>query len=244
MIDPVAEILSGAAGSDLLIIADHSSNRVPQGIDLGISPALMEQHMALDIGVDPLVREVASRLACHAILARVSRLVVDLHRERDELAAIPVASDGHNIPGNERLSPAERELRLEHYWDPYHQLIAERVEALKPRILFAIHSFTPRLAARPEEKRPWEVGILYNQDSRAAHVAIALLRNAGIVTGDNQPYSGQDLNLTMDLHAETRGLPYLVVEVRQDLIGDPVGVRAWANRLTPILRATAEALAS
>ncbi|HEY1145952.1 MAG TPA: N-formylglutamate amidohydrolase, partial [Allosphingosinicella sp.] len=69
-----------------------------------------------------------------------------------------------------------------------------------------------------------------------------LLRAAGIRTGDNEPYSGQDLNATMDLHAETRGLPYLVVEVRQDLIGDERGVALWADKLTPIVRATAEAL--
>ena len=239
----VAEILSGAVDSGLLLIADHASNRIPPGIDLGVADALMHQHMAVDIGVDLLAREVAGRLGCPAILATVSRLVVDLHRERDELAAIPVLSDGHAIPGNEGLSPAERERRLERFWDPYHALIAETVERLQPRILFALHSITSRLSTRPEEERPWEVGILYNQDARAAHIAIDLFRQAGIVTGDNQPYSGQDLNATMDLHAETRGLPYLVVEVRQDLIGDAAGVARWADRLTPVLRATARALA-
>jgi predicted N-formylglutamate amidohydrolase len=69
------------------------------------------------------------------------------------------------------------------------------------------------------------------------------LREAGVVTGDNQPYSGLDLNLTMDLHAESRGIPYIVVEVRQDLIGDPDGVQLWADRLAPVIRATRAALA-
>lgn len=239
----VADFLPGTPGSELLLVADHASNRVPVDIDLGIPESLMHQHMAVDIGVDPLAREVALRLGCPAILATVSRLVVDLHRERDELNAIPVISDGHPIPGNEALTPADRERRLERFWDPYHRLITETVERLRPRILFALHSFTPQLATRPQEKRPWEVGILYNQDVRAAHIAIELLKAEGIVTGDNQPYSGQDLNATMDLHAETRGLPYLVVEVRQDLIGDAAGVRRWADRLTPILQRTADALA-
>jgi predicted N-formylglutamate amidohydrolase len=237
-----AELIAGTPGCALLLIADHASNRIPEGIDLGISPDLLGQHMALDIGVDPLARVMAARLGCPAILGRVSRLVVDLHRERDEFNAIPVISDGHPIPGNETLSPADRELRLKRFWDPYHRLIAETVETMKPRILFALHSFTPRLATRPDEARPWEVGILYNQDVRAAHIAIALLRAGGIRTGDNQPYSGQDLNATMDLHAETRGLPYVVLEVRQDLIGDDEGVALWADKLTPIVRATAEAL--
>ena len=237
-----AELIAGTPGCALLLVADHASNRVPEGIDLGISPDLLGQHMALDIGVDPLARVMAARLGCTAILGRVSRLVVDLHRERDEFNAIPVISDGHPVPANATLSPADRELRLKRFWDPYHQLIAETVEAIQPRTLFALHSFTPRHATRPDEARPWEVGILYNQDVRAAHIAIALLRAAGIRTGDNQPYSGQDLNATMDLHAETRGLPYVVLEVRQDLIGDDEGVALWADKLTPIVRATAEAL--
>lgn len=238
-----AEYLPGSEQSRILLVADHASNRVPDDVDLGVDGALMRQHMAVDIGVDPLARMVSARLDCPAILATVSRLVVDLHRERDEFDAIPLVSDGHRIPGNEILTPAQREQRLERFWDPYHALIADKVEALRPRILFALHSFTPQLATRPEEKRPWEVGVLYNQDTRAAHFAIELFREAGIVTGDNQPYSGQDLNTTMDLHAETRGLPYLVVEVRQDLIGDAEGVRRWSDRLMPILVETARALA-
>ncbi len=240
---PPAEFLPGSGESGLLLIADHASNRVPDGVDLGVPDALMQQHMALDIGVDTLARAIAAQLGCPAIIATVSRLVVDLHRERDEYAAIPVASDGHPIPGNAILTPAQREQRLERFWDPYHGLIADMVDTLRPRILFALHSFTPRLATRPDEERPWEVGILYNQDARAAHIAIEAFRAAGIPTGDNQPYSGQDLNATMDYHAETRGLPYLVIEVRQDLIGDAAGVARWAERLVPIIRETARALA-
>ncbi|HEY1146180.1 MAG TPA: N-formylglutamate amidohydrolase, partial [Allosphingosinicella sp.] len=70
-----AEVVAGTPGSSLLLIADHASNHVPEGIDLGISPSLLDQHMALDIGVDPLARVMAGRLGCPAILARVSRLV-------------------------------------------------------------------------------------------------------------------------------------------------------------------------
>lgn len=238
-----AEYIPGAPGSDLLLIADHASNFVPEDIDLGISDDLLGQHMAVDIGVDPLAREIAGRLGCPAILGGVSRLVVDLHRERGEPAAIPVVSDGHAIPGNHGLGAQAQEDRLRRFWDPYHALIASKVDALKPAKLVAIHSFTPRLATRPEEERPWEVGILYAQDRRAAHIAIRLLREAGVVTGDNQPYSGLDLNLTMDLHAESRGIPYIVVEVRQDLIGDDDGVQRWADRLAPVIRATRAALA-
>jgi predicted N-formylglutamate amidohydrolase len=86
------------------------------------------------------------------------------------------------------------------------------------------------------------VGVLYNRDDRAARIAIPLLEAAGMVTGDNLPYSGQVLNATMNRHAEASGIPYLGVEVRQDLIADAAGVARWAERLAPIFRATRDAL--
>lgn len=239
----VAELIEGGAGSPLLLVADHASNHVPDDIDLGIDPALLSEHIAVDIGIDPLARIVAERLGCPAILARVSRLVIDLHRHAHELAAIPPVSDGHVIPGNTDLHAEGREARIARFHRPYHALIEEMVEARKPRMLFTLHSFTPRLRTDPDGERPWEVGILYNQDDRAARIAIDLLRARGIPTGNNEPYSGKLLNATMDRHAEARGLPYLAIEVRQDLILDQAGVEKWADILVPVIRETLDALA-
>jgi predicted N-formylglutamate amidohydrolase len=237
------EYLAAAAPSDLLLIADHASNRIPDGIDLRIAPALLGQHVAADIGIDPLTRALAARLGAPAVLARVSRLVIDFNRDPDETNLIPEVSDGHVIAGNAGLAEHEREARVERFWTPYHDLICDRLDALRPRMIVSLHSFTPQLATRPHEARPWEVGILYNQDDRAAQVAIPLLRAQGIVTGDNQPYSGRDLNATMNRHAERRGIPYLGFEVRQDLIGDAQGAEQWAEQLAPIISRTCAALA-
>lgn len=236
------EYLPGNAGSGLLLVADHSSAHVPPDIDLGIPPSLMREHIALDIGIDAMARDIAKRLGCPAILARISRLVVDLHRRAEEPAAIPAISDGHVIHGNAALSHEGRLARIERFWKPYHSLIDAKVEELQPKMLFTLHSFTPQLATRPEEERPWHVGILYNNDDRAARIAIDLLRAAGIPTGDNQPYSGKLLNSTMDLHAETRSIPYLAIEVRQDLIETGEGAAQWAETLAPIIADVRDAL--
>jgi predicted N-formylglutamate amidohydrolase len=77
--------------------------------------------------------------------------------------------------------------------------------------------------------------VLYNRDDRAALAGIAALRAAGVVTGDNEPYSGKVLNATMNTHAERNGIPYLGLEVRQDLIGDDAGVARWADVLAPVI---------
>lgn len=221
--------------SKLLLIADHASNHVPAGIDLDIDPALLGQHMAVDIGVAPLGRLLCERLGMAGIFGSVSRLVIDLNREEDAPGLIPLESDGFSIAGNNLLDAEGRRARLERFWRPYHDGIAARIAADRPRLIVSLHSFTPRLATRPEEARPWQVGVLYNQDDRAAARGIATLRAAGIVTGDNEPYSGKVLNATMNLHAEANDIPYLGMEVRQDLIGDDAGVAEWADRLASII---------
>jgi predicted N-formylglutamate amidohydrolase len=116
------------------------------------------------------------------------------------------------------------------------------LDAAPPALIVSLHSFTPRLASRPEEQRPWQVGILYNQDERAARLAMPLLEREGLVVGDQQPYSGKLLNATMNRHAEGRGLPYLGVEVRQDQIADPAGQESWATILGRVANRVALAL--
>ena len=63
-----------------------------------------------------------------------------------------------------------------------------------------------------------------------------------MIVGDNLPYSGKVLNATMNRHGQANGIPYLGIEVRQDLIGDDVGVVRWADVLAPVIRAVADAL--
>ncbi|KQX19249.1 MULTISPECIES: N-formylglutamate amidohydrolase [unclassified Sphingomonas] len=228
--------------SGILLIADHASNHVPADIDLDIDPALLDQHMAIDIGVEPLGRLLCRRLGMDGIFGPVSRLVVDLNREEHAQGLIPTESDGFAIAGNELLDAEGRRARIERFWRPYHRGIADRIAADRPRLIVSLHSFTPRLSARPGEARPWQVGVLYNRDDRAASLGIAALRAAGIVTGDNEPYSGKVLNATMNMHAEANAIPYLGLEVRQDLIGDEAGVAAWAERLAPVIAIVAERL--
>lgn len=230
------EFLPGAAGSRLLLIADHASNRVPDDVNLGIAPALLEAHIAIDIGVAALARALNQRIGCACILGGVSRLVVDFNREEDAPHIIPTASDGHVIPGN-AISHDERAGRIDLYWRPYHAFIAQMIGNISPTLLISLHSFTPKLETQPDAVRPWEIGILYNEDDRAARIAIPALAGAGVVVGDQEPYSGKLLNATMNRHGEANGIPYLGVEMRQDLIGDRGGVDRWADILSPVLRA-------
>ena len=234
--------IAGNDTSDLLLIADHASNRVPDDMNFGLHPSVFDKHIAIDIGVDRLSALVAEALGCPALIANISRLVVDLHREHDNPAAIPVESDGHHIPTNAALDEAGRQARIDRFWHPYHDRAAAMVDQYAPKMLFTLHSFTPQLETRPGEERPWQTGILYNQDDRAPRIAIPKLEALGFHVGDNEPYSGRDLNATMNRHAEARGLPYLAIEVRNDLIANEEGARKWADWLVPVIAETRDAL--
>jgi predicted N-formylglutamate amidohydrolase len=229
----------------ILIVSDHASNRVPADIQLGIDPALLGQHVALDIGVAEVGERMAAQRGVAAFQGNVSRLVCDFNREEDAPGVIPHASDGHEIPGNlfdlGELG-AGREARLARFFRPYHDALAAILQANEPALILSLHSFTPSLSARPEEQRPWHCGVLYNADDRGARAAIPLLQAEGLTVGDQQPYSGTLLNATMNRHAEAHGRPYLGVEVRQDQIGDAAGQRLWAERLARIANEVASAL--
>jgi predicted N-formylglutamate amidohydrolase len=214
----------------ILVVSDHASNRVPADIDLGVHPELLSQHVAVDIGVAEVGASMAQRPGIAAFQAEVSRLVCDVNREPHAPAVIPIASDGHAIPGN-MIDHAGHLARLDRFFHPYHAAFAALLDSAPPALIVSLHSFTPCLATHPDEPRPWQVGVLYNQDDRAARIAIPLLEAEGLVVGDQQPYSGQLLNYTMNRHAEADGRPYLGIEVRQDEIGDAEGQAVWAERL-------------
>lgn len=233
---PVEQI---AGAGPLLLLCDHASAAVPHDIDLEIAPVLLTQHIAVDIGAAALTRAIASRLGAPAILATVSRLVIDLNRPADHPELIPTQSDGYPIPGNAR---ADQPGRIARFHAPYHRTVAQRVRAQPPALIAAIHSFTPSLESGGAP-RPWPVAILSNRDRRAADLALARLRADGMLVGDNEPYSGRELNMTLNRHGEGNGIASLSIEVRNDGIDTDAGVARWADRLSAMLQGIINALA-
>ncbi|WP_448657838.1 N-formylglutamate amidohydrolase [Sphingomonas sp. CJ99] len=229
MIEHPVERIAGT--DDVLLLCDHASNAVPTDIDLGIDPALLDTHIAVDLGAAALTRALAARLAAPAVLATVSRLVIDLHREPDSPGLIPQQSDGQAIPGN---AAADRAARIARFHRPYHRAVASAVRTVKPRLIVAVHSFTPQLSTG-SDPRPWTVGVLYNRDTATGRAALAALSAIGQSPGDNQPYSGRDLNTTINRHAEGQGIAGVAIEVRNDQLSDPAGIDCWADNLAQMI---------
>ena len=222
----------------IVCVADHASNFVPEDVPLGIASELLNEHIAIDIGVEGVVQRLARRHDMPAHLATVSRLVVDLHREEDHPGVVPTTSDGHLVPGN---IGAEIDARLDRFHRPYHAALGEWLDRMNPELILSIHSFTPKLATS-EEERPWEVALLYNEDDRAARHAIRFFSELGYNVGDNEPYSGRQLNATMNRHAEAHGRPYCAIEIRQDLISNRADQARWAATIADVAGRVALAL--
>jgi predicted N-formylglutamate amidohydrolase len=243
---PPRRVLRADARSDFLLTADHAGRLIPRRLGtLGLSDAERMRHIAWDIGIDGVTETLSQLLDATAIVQSYSRLVIDCNRRPGHPTSIPQVSETTAIPGNQALSAAEIESRYRAVFQPYHNEISRRLDARadarRRTVLVALHSFTPVFKG---EARAMQVGILYNRDPRLAHIMLDLLRAEGdLVVGDNAPYAiTDDSDYTVPFHAERRGLPYVEIELRQDLITDEAGQRAWAERLMRLLAAADERL--
>lgn len=237
------EILGTPAAGGILVVCDHASNHVPADVDLGVDPAFLEQHIACDIGAAAVARHLVDLTDCAAFLALYSRLVADLNRYPDDESAVPTQSDGVAIPGN-ILTPEQRQNRIARFFTPYHDALAAQLIQHRPGLILSVHSFTPRLESNPQETRPWPIGILYNEQDGPSRLAIDYLTGEGLNVGDQMPYSGKILNATMNRHAEANGIPYVGIEIRQDLISDAKGQARFAALLSKMAQYIVETLAS
>ncbi|MGQ4273517.1 N-formylglutamate amidohydrolase [Terrihabitans sp. B22-R8] len=231
------DIRPGAA-PDVLLLCDHASHAVPDEFGrLGLPEAEFHRHIGYDIGAAELTRRLAERLDATAMFCGFSRLLIDPNRGADDPTLVMRLSDGAVVPGNARIDDAGIADRVARFHQPYHDAIAAWIDGAQAAgavpVIVSMHSFTPYWKAVP---RPWHAAILWDQDPRLAQPLIAGLReDAELIVGDNEPYDGALKNDTCYRHATLRGLANVLIEVRQDLISEPVGQDAWAERLAGVL---------
>ncbi len=220
-----------------LITADHAANTVPNAVnngDLGLPDADMARHIAYDPGSAGVAKALAELLNCPMIESNFSRLVIDANRGEDDPTLLMKLSDSSIIPANRHADDAERMRRLTAYHRPYHQALETLATRQDNTVLIPIHSFTSQFNGHPP--RPWQIGILYPQDSRLAAPLIARLKNEpDLCVGDNQPYIGYLPGDSVDRHATAHGHMNALIEIRNDLIQTNAEQRDWAKRLAPIL---------
>ncbi len=155
------------------------------GGDLGLPAAEMTRHIAWDPGAAGVARALGEALDSPVVLSCFSRLVIDPNRGEDDPTLIMQLYDGTVVPGNARLTRAQREERLDRLYHPYHAAIAELASRRPDTAICAVHSFTPQLRGRPP--RPWVLGILSSHlDRRLSDPLLALTRAGGVGRGRRQ----------------------------------------------------------
>ncbi len=216
----------------ILLTCDHAGNAIPETLaHLGLAAADREDHIAIDIGIFAVCNWLAQRLDAHLIAQAYSRLVIDCNRRPGVASSILEESDGRFVPGNQGLEPAAREQRRAEIFIPYHNTIARTLDEGRANgrasILCAMHSFTGTIGG---EKRDLDIGVIYGPSSAIADPVFDALKNqTGLRVARNEPYVVDFENdYSMPEHGENRGIPYVELEIRQDLIRDDAGQRRLA----------------
>lgn len=234
----VVDEINLAGSADLLLVCEHASNFIPEQYgDLGLDAEQRVSHIAWDPGALPVALALSARFDAALIAQRVSRLVYDCNRPPEADSAIPAVSEIHAIPGNANLPEAERRARVETVYEPFRAALAgfldSRVAAGRRPAVVTIHSFTPVYCGR---RRDVEIGILHDRDARLADAILArAAAGAPYALRRNEPYGPQDgVTHTLREHAVARGLPNVMIEIRNDLLAGAPGQQdiaqwLWSN---------------
>lgn len=231
--------------SPYLLLCEHASPRIPRILgDLGVPEAERMRHIGWDIGAQALGLHLAHALDAALFSAGYSRLVVDCNRPEGNPSLMPEVSESTPVPGNRDLSDAARAARMEALFHPFQAAVSRRLDLRQAAglrtLVVGVHSYTPVFK---DVERPWHAGILYGE-ARAFGTGLLheLAKEPDLILGDNEPYRIDADDYTVPVHGDRRGLPALLIEVRNDLIDTPAGVAEWGERLARCLLATERAM--
>ncbi|MCR0981993.1 N-formylglutamate amidohydrolase [Roseomonas populi] len=238
------EVVNAEGAAPFVLLCEHASSHIPaRYADLGLPAAELGRHIAWDIGAAELARKLSARLDAPLVLAAVSRLVIDLNRPPGVPTSIPEVSEDTAIPGNVGISAVERTHRQTVWFHPFHDAVSALLDARQAAgrrtLVVGVHSFTPRFQGMD---RPWHAGVLFAGAERFGRaLAAAIAADPALVVGENEPYRIEPgiYDHSIPVHGDARGLEAVLIEVRQDLLGDAAGIEEWAGRLAPALERAA-----
>ncbi|MCA0431772.1 MAG: N-formylglutamate amidohydrolase [Proteobacteria bacterium] len=231
-------VINETGASPYVLLCEHASRFIPASYNgLGLDAADLSRHIAWDIGAADVATSLSKLIDAPLIMAGYSRLLIDLNRPVDCVTSIPEVSETTSIPGNHKLTSAERAKRIATYFEPFQSRVGEVIDARlrqqKRTVIVGIHSFTPVFKGFT---RPWRAGILYRKSEAFGHALAEALGGAAEAVAENEPYQIDDeSDYTVPVHGEARGLDAVLVEIRQDLIAEAQGASHWARQLSTAL---------
>lgn len=224
------EVRAGSANAPAFLTCEHASQDLPEGYAWPEGDRrLIDTHWAVDLGARDLTLELAEAIDAPAVLARYSRLLIDLNRPEVSDTLFRATADGEPVHLNHDLSDDERALRLSRYHTPFHDTVDRELRATRCPMVLAIHTFTDRYEGTP---RQVEIGVLFDTEEALGNAWVTELRALGYDARANEPWSGKaGLIYVASRHGDRHGRRAMELEVRQDLAMDP----AFRKKLVPQL---------
>lgn len=213
-------VINPMGKSPVVVVCEHASNFIPSVYNgLGLAGGALESHAAWDPGALPVAMGLSDLLNAKLVASHVSRLVYDCNRPPSAPDAMPHQSEAIRVPGNVGLTSAQRQDRVDEFYEPFRATLAEAITATSTPVIVTIHSFTPTYHGR---RRSVEIGVLHDTDARLADV---MLETASQFTDTlvlrNDPYGPEHgVTHTLKEHALANGHLNVMLEVRNDLVQD------------------------
>ncbi len=237
--DPV-EIIEEQKPSSILLVCDHAGRQIPQALQNSPLAAIhMQRHIACDNGARQTAIRISRQLDAPLIMQRYSRLVVDPNRPTASEQSMPEYSDDTRIPFNQDIDAKHRQARLDQIYWPYHNRIRAKLDKMSsagPVALVAIHSFTPYLRHGPF--RIWHADLLARSHPQFAQNLQSMLQSelpqCNIGIGEVFQIS-DTTDFTLPYHGESRKIPNLSIEIRNDQLETDDGIQMWADILSRLI---------
>ncbi|MEP2783322.1 MAG: N-formylglutamate amidohydrolase [Pseudoruegeria sp.] len=230
------ELWNADGKGQVVLLCEHASHTIPDGYDgLGLRHEDLRSHAAWDPGARALSVQLSKALDAVLVASKVSRLVYDCNRPPEDADAMRVQSELISIPGNVGLSAVDRDVRIRTVYQTFCSTVDDVLDARGPQtVVVTVHSFTPVYYGK---RRSVEIGLLHDTDSRLADAMLAYTdRVPGVMIERNAPYGPHDgVTHSLKIHACSRGLANVMIEVRNDLLATTEQVRDVAHQILTLL---------
>ena len=214
--------------------AEHASNRIPVKISKS-DGQFLNTHWAYDIGIAPLIQQLCQKLSCSGVQTEYSRLWIDANRAPNQDGLIKTSIEGKHLSFNQRITPAEKDFRIQSFHEKYHNTISEELRKHnRSPILISLHSFTP---IWNNQIRTMDIGVLFDRDEDLAYAVAKRIEDEGFFVAMNKPYSGKNgLIYAADRHGNQENIPYVEFEFNQSILCTPKRISFVADRMAMVLK--------
>ncbi|MBP9050932.1 MAG: N-formylglutamate amidohydrolase [Alphaproteobacteria bacterium] len=243
--------LNPQSRSSLILLGEHAGFGIPESYNkMGVDPLVFRRdpNFGGDKGVRRILFRAAKELGLPAVMGRQSRILVDLNRSTDHPQLFCETQHGVDVPRNKNLSEAEKQLRLDLYYWPFHHQVEKRIaQSLnaegKGGSLLTIHSYTPDVAqkAMAKEDAPFtevDVGILYTRESPLLEkLDVFLKTETDYSFAHNYPYDLKKLKSgSIEMHQQKNGTAGVALEINVKKLLSVQDQDRWADTIIRFLR--------